>query len=97
MGEEFLTWTAGELGTKIRKGEIRPSEAVEASLLQIERMEPQIGAFLQIDRKERLPGQRKWSRVSDPENIRGHLPECRQRSRIISAQKVWKQRVHPGF
>ena len=54
MGEEYLTWTAGELAGKIRKGEIRPSEAVEASLLQIERMEPQIGAFLQIDREGAL-------------------------------------------
>ena len=54
MGEEYLTWTAGELARKIRKGEIRPSEAVEASLLQIERMEPQIGAFLQIDREGAL-------------------------------------------
>lgn len=54
MGEEYLTWTAGELAGKIRKGEIRPLEAVEASLLQIERMEPQIGAFLQIDREGAL-------------------------------------------
>lgn len=54
MGEEYLTWTAGELARKIQKGEIRPSEAVEASLLQIERMEPQIGAFLQIDREGAL-------------------------------------------
>ena len=54
MGEEYLTWTAGELAGKIRKGEIRPAEAVEASLLQIEKMEPKIGAFLQIDRERAL-------------------------------------------
>lgn len=54
MGEEYLTWTAGELAGKIRKGEIRPAEALEASLLQIEKMEPKIGAFLQIDRERAL-------------------------------------------
>lgn len=54
MGEEFLTWTAGELGTKIRNKEVRPVEAVEAVLDRIEKTEPMTGAFLSIDREGAL-------------------------------------------
>lgn len=97
MGEEYLTWTAGELARKIQKGEIRPSEAVEASLLQIERMEPQIGAFLQIDREGALARAEEVEQGIRSGKYQGPFAGVRQRSRIISAQKVWKQRVHPGF
>lgn len=51
MREELLTWTARELSRKIQKKQIRPVEVVEASFRQIDRMEPEIQAFLQIDRQ----------------------------------------------
>lgn len=44
--------TALGLGEKIRRGELSPREAVEESLTQIRRQEPQVQAFLNVTQEE---------------------------------------------
>ena len=49
---EILENTALSLGKKIRLKEIGVREAVKASLDQIDRQEPKIHAFLDVDEKK---------------------------------------------
>lgn len=49
MSHEELTWLdAHELAGSIRRREVSPVEAVEASLAQLERTEPQLNAFVTV-------------------------------------------------
>ena len=49
---DILENTALSLGKKIRQKEISVREAVKASLDQIDRQEPKIHAFLDVDEKK---------------------------------------------
>ena len=51
---DIMSMTAVEIGKKIRSKEISVSEAVKASLEQIEKAEPEIHSFVTVDREGAL-------------------------------------------
>lgn len=87
---DILENTALSLGKKIRQKEISVREAVKASLEQIDRQEPKIHAFLDVDEKK------VYARVKEVEEgikagrYRGPLQACPLQSKTTSARRVRK-------
>lgn len=52
MARELWTWTATDIAAAVRRGELSPTETVEAALARIEALDGRIGAF-QVVRKDR--------------------------------------------
>ena len=83
---DILENTALSLGKKIRQKEISVREAVKASLDQIDRQEPKIHAFLDVDEKK------VYARVKEVEEgiKEARWQACPLQSKTTSARRVRK-------
>ena len=65
--------TALETGRKIRKREISVTEAVKASLEQIEKLDPAVGSFVTVDEERALKRAEQVQKQMDRGELTGPL------------------------
>ncbi len=70
---DILDLTAVELGRKIREHEIRVVEATEASLAQIEKLEPQLNCYVTIAKEQALKQAKEVQKRIDDKTLTGPL------------------------
>ena len=70
---DILDLTAVELGRKIRGHEIRVVEATEASLAQIEKLEPQLNCYVTIAKEQALKQAKEVQKRIDDKTLTGPL------------------------
>ena len=70
---DILDLTAVELGRKIREHEIRVVEATEASLAQIEKLEPQLNCYVTITKEQALKQAKEVQKRIDDKTLTGPL------------------------
>lgn len=69
----ILDLTAVELGRKIREHEIRVVEATEASLAQIEKLEPQLNCYVTVAKEQALKQAKEVQKRIDDKTLTGPL------------------------
>ena len=87
---DILENTALSLGKKIRQKEISVREAVKASLDQIDRQEPKIHAFLDVDEKKVYARIKEVEEGIRPAATEARWQECPLQSKTTSARRVRK-------
>ncbi|MCI8765692.1 MAG: Asp-tRNA(Asn)/Glu-tRNA(Gln) amidotransferase subunit GatA [Lachnospiraceae bacterium] len=70
---DILDLTAVELGRKIREHEIRVVEATEASLAQIEKLEPQLNCYVTVAKEQALKQAKEVQKRIDDKTLTGPL------------------------
>lgn len=70
---DILDLTAVELGRKIRGHEIRVVEATEASLAQIEKLEPQLNCYVTVAKEQALKQAKEVQKRIDDKTLTGPL------------------------
>ncbi|MET0811079.1 MAG: amidase family protein, partial [Thermoleophilaceae bacterium] len=70
MSDELLFKSAFELAELVRSGELRSRELVEASLAQIEALQPELNAFVHLDAEGALAAAEAVS-ADDPRPFAG--------------------------
>jgi aspartyl-tRNA(Asn)/glutamyl-tRNA(Gln) amidotransferase subunit A len=73
MSSEFAYWTIAEAAAQLRRGKVSPVELTRSALLRIEKLNPQLNAFITITAEQALEDARAAEREIRRKKHRGPL------------------------
>lgn len=94
---DIMSLTAVELGKKIKAKEISVTEATQAYLDQIEKVENDVHSYVTIDKEGALKRAEEVQKMIDDGTLLSPLAGVRWQSRIICARKGREQLAVPKF